>query len=117
MHDDETADADKQLQRYFDALNADAVQAPAALRRQILARVPDEPPFDAWRWLLLPWWRPALTAAAPLALGFALGFFSPLDNRQADDTDWLLEAAFGQTVGVGLDTGEEIPPGEHDDAS
>ena len=79
--------------------------------------MPAEPTFDVVRWLFLPWWRPALTAAAPLVLGFALGFFAPMESPEADDGDWLLQAAFGHATILDTTLETDDLTGDADDAS
>ncbi len=74
--------------RAFDALLAETMEAPEplGLKARILAHVNAEGrPTDMLSWLFAPLWRPIALAAAPLALGFTLGFTYP-------ETDSLEEA-------------------------
>ena len=74
--------------RALDALLAEtmSVPEPLGLKQRILANVGSEGrPMDFVSWLLAPLWRPVAIAAAPLALGFTLGFTYP-------ETDGLEEA-------------------------
>ena len=74
--------------RSLDALLAEtmSVPEPLGLKRRILANVGSEGrPIDFVSWLFAPLWRPVAFAAAPLALGFTLGFTYP-------ETDGLEEA-------------------------
>jgi len=74
--------------RSLDALLAEtmSVPEPLALKQRILANVgSDGRPIDFLSWLFAPLWRSLALAAAPLALGFTLGFTYP-------ETDGLEEA-------------------------
>lgn len=74
--------------RSLDRLLAEtmAVPEPLGLKQRILANVGSEGrPIDFLSWLFAPLWRPVAIAAAPLALGFTLGFTYP-------GTDGLEEA-------------------------
>ena len=74
--------------RAFDALLAEtlAVPEPLGLKARILVHVNAEGRLiDMMSWLFAPLWRPIALAAAPLALGFTLGFTYP-------ETDGLEEA-------------------------
>ncbi len=74
--------------RAFDALLAEAVPVPEpfGLKQRILANVDSRRhPIDFVSWLAAPLWRPVALAAAPLAVGFTLGFTYP-------ETDSLEEA-------------------------
>ena len=62
------------------------VPEPLGLMERILANVrAEERPADFVSWLFAPLWRPVALAAAPLALGFTVGFTYP-------ETDGLEEA-------------------------
>ena len=74
--------------RAFDALLTEtlAVPEPLGLKQRILANADSRRrPIDFVSWLLAPLWRPIALAAAPLAVGFTLGFTYP-------ETDSLEEA-------------------------
>ena len=74
--------------RRFDALLAEAltVPEPFGLKQRIIANTDArQGPMDFASWLLGPLWRPIALAAAPLAVGFTLGFTYP-------ETDGLEEA-------------------------
>ena len=74
--------------RSLDTLLAETMSAPEplGLKQRILANVGSEGrPIDFLSWLFAPLWRPVALAAAPLALGFTLGFTYP-------ETDSLEEA-------------------------
>ena len=74
--------------RAFDALLTEtlAVPEPLGLKQRILANADSRRrPIDSVSWLLAPLWRPIALAAAPLAVGFTLGFTYP-------ETDSLEEA-------------------------
>ena len=95
--------------RAFDALLAEAaaVPEPFGLRQRILANADSRRrPIDLVSWLLAPSWRPIALAAAPLAVGFTLGFTYP-------ETDSLEEAvaviAFSEIEEVnGADSEEDL---------
>ena len=74
--------------RAFDALLTETlvVPEPIGLKQRILANVYSrKDPMDLVTWLVGPLWRPIALAAAPLAVGFTLGFTYP-------ETDSLEEA-------------------------
>ena len=86
----DTAAGRRQLDaaRSLDALLAEtmSVPEPLGLKERILANAVSEGrPLDIMSWLFAPLWRPVAVAAAPLALGFTLGFTYP-------ETDGLEEA-------------------------
>ena len=64
----------------FDALLAETLEVPEplGLKARIVAHVNAEGRLaDMLSWLFAPLWRPIAFAAAPLALGFTLGFTYP----------------------------------------
>lgn len=66
--------------RTFDALLAETLEVsePLGLKARIVAHVNAEGrSADMLSWLFAPWWRPIALAAAPLAVGFTLGFTYP----------------------------------------
>ncbi len=72
----------------FDALLAEtaAVPEPLGLKQRILANVDSRRrPIDFVSWLLAPLWRPIALAAAPLAVGFTLGFTYPETDSLEED--------------------------------
>lgn len=76
--------AAQKLQQTLDALPV--IAAPAALK----VRISSAPPPDRWeqlgQWFTAALWRPLLTAALSLLLGFSLGF-SSAGNQPANDLD------------------------------
>ena len=107
----DTTEGRRQLDaaRAFDALLAEtaAVPEPLGLKQRILANVDfRKGPMDFMSWLSAPLWRLIALAAAPLAVGFTLGFTYP-------GTDSLEEAvaviAFSEIEEAnGADSGEDL---------
>ena len=74
--------------RAFDTLFAEtaSVPVPLGLKQRILANVDSRRrPIDFVSWLLAPLWRPIALAAAPLAVGFTLGFTYPETDSLEED--------------------------------
>ena len=67
--------------RAFDALLTETLVAPEplGLKERILANADSRTDFVSW--LFGPLWRPVALAAAPLAVGFTLGFAYPETDR------------------------------------
>ena len=107
----DTSDGRRQLDaaRAFDTLLAETLEVPEplGLKARILAHVNAEGrPIDILSWLFAPLWRPIALAAAPLAVGFTLGFTYP-------ETESLEEAvaiiAFSEIEEVnGADSVEDL---------
>lgn len=71
--------------REMETLLAVELRAPAHIRRQIVARVPDDVWQRAADWLGSRFWRPTVAAMCVLAVGFSLGLMSA--GEEFDDTD------------------------------
>ena len=87
--------------RAFETLLEDSLPAPPemGLKARILGRVP----FGWPAWLAPARWRPlAAAAAAPLALGFVLGFASPNEDDGFEDAVSVLafSPAFEEELGA-----------------
>ena len=82
--------------RAFDAMLAEAlaVPEPLGLKQRILANA--DARMDFLSWLVGPLWRPVVMAAAPLALGFTLGFSYPETEGLAELADEVAIIAFSE---------------------
>lgn len=82
--------SEQEIDRYLEQLRK-APAAPAALRERVLDATP--PRFDLFDWLVAFWWRPALTALAPLLAGVAIGL-GQADVTPPDSNALLFASAY-----------------------
>lgn len=108
----ETPRGQRQLEtaRRFDALLAETLDVPEpfGLKERILANAESRAespngPMDFASWLLGPLWRPIALAAAPLAVGFTLGFTYPETDSLEEAVAAIAFSEVEEVNGVGSD--------------